>query len=93
MTELALFCSTFALVFALGFQSLNVNGGHYTAAFMNSFLIGSANLVLFKTVPHANIGEMAAYLLGGPFGIVTSMWVHSKTIGKNSKGDVNESPQ
>lgn len=82
MTELALFASTFALVFALGMQSLNVNGGHYRAAFVNSFLIGGSNLVVLKIVPHANISEIAAYLMGGPFGIVTSMWVHSRTIGK-----------
>ncbi len=86
MNELALFGSTFALVFALGFQSLNVNGGHYRAAFVNSFLIGSSNLVLFKMVPHADLAEMGAYLLGGPFGIITSMWVHVRTVGKNSKG-------
>jgi len=85
MTELTLFASTFALVFALGMQSLNVNGGHYKAAFLNSFLIGSSNLVLFKIVPHANLPEMAAYLAGGPFGIVSSMWVHHKTIGKRIK--------
>ncbi len=82
MTELLLFASTFALVFALGMQSLNVNGGHYKAAFVNSFLIGASNLVLFKVVPHANTGEMLAYLMGGPFGIITSMWAHSKTIGR-----------
>ena len=34
MTELALFASTFALVFALEMQSPNVNGEHYKAAFV-----------------------------------------------------------
>ena len=32
MTELMLFLSTFVAVFALGFQSLNVNNGHYVAS-------------------------------------------------------------
>ncbi|MHB0991672.1 MAG: hypothetical protein ACYC0M_10390 [Burkholderiales bacterium] len=85
MTELALFASTFALVFALGMQSLNVNGGHYRAAFVNSFLIGAPNLVVLKVVPHANILEICAYLAGGPFSIVTSMWLHSQTIRKGEK--------
>ena len=85
MTELALFASTFALVFALGMQSLNVNGGHYKAAFINSFLIGASNLVVLKVVPHANVMKMCAYLMGGPFGIITSMWIHSRTIGKGAK--------
>ena len=37
MTSAALFASTFALVFFLGLQSLNVNNGHYRAAFFTSF--------------------------------------------------------
>lgn len=69
MIELLLFGSSFVQVFALGLQSLNVNGGHYRAAFLNSFLIGAANLVLYKIAPHANPLEMAAYLAGGPFGV------------------------
>ena len=67
MSLLALFASTFALVFFLGLQSLNVNRGHYLAAFLTSFGIGASN---------ATAVEMAAYLTGGPFGIVASMWVH-----------------
>lgn len=82
MTELALFACSYALVFALGFQSLNVNGGHYKAAFLTSFLIGGSNLVVLKIVPHAVPSEMIAYLAGGPFGIVTSMWIHERTIGQ-----------
>ena len=82
MTELLIFISTFVAVFALGFQSLNVNGGHYRAAFMNSFLIGAGNLAILKLVPDATALQMAAYLSGGPFGIVASMWVHARTVGR-----------
>lgn len=78
MTAAAIFISTFILVFALGFQSLNVNNGHYKAAFLTSFAIGSANLVLFKTVPQADAMQVFAYLSGGPFGIVASMWAHQR---------------
>lgn len=42
MTALALLASTFGLVFALGLQSLNVNGGHMRLAFLTSFAIGAA---------------------------------------------------
>lgn len=76
MTALALFGSTFALVLALGLQSLNVNGGHYRAAFLTSFGIGAANLVLFKLAPDASGIEVAAYLAGGPLGIVCAMRLH-----------------
>lgn len=76
MSLLALFASTFALVFFLGLQSLNVNRGHYLAAFITSFGIGASNLVVLKLAPNATAVEMVAYLTGGPFGIAASMWVH-----------------
>lgn len=76
-TAAILFLSTFAVVFALGLQSLNVNGGHRLLAFCTSFLIGASNLVLFKVLPGpTDTLQIAAYLLGGPFGIVCSMAAH-----------------
>lgn len=85
MTELALFGSCFLTVFALGLQSLNVNGGHYIAAFLTSFLIGGGQLVLYKLAPQANAPEIAAYLLGGPAGIIASMWLHRRTIARRRR--------
>lgn len=75
MTLVALFGSTFVVVFALGAQSLLVNNGRYVAAFGNSFLIGGCNLALYKLAPQATPPEIAAFLLGGPLGIVSAMWV------------------
>ncbi len=86
MNEIYLFGSTFVLVFALGFQSLNVNGGHYALAFVTSFAIGTANLVLYKMVPSATVTEMAAFLLGGPFGIVASMAAHRRFVRSSRRG-------
>lgn len=74
-TPLALFASTFVVVFALGAQSLIVNNGKYAMAFVNSFVIGSCNLALYKLAPQATLLDMAAFLLGGPFGIVAAMYV------------------
>lgn len=85
MTELALFVSTFGLVFCLGLQSLNVNGGHYVSAFVTSFAIGAGNLVVLKLAPSATPTEMAAYLIGGPFGIVASMIAHRKFFRSKTK--------
>lgn len=76
MTAVALFASTYVLVFALGLQSLNVNGGHYRAAFITSLAIGGSNLVLFKLAPEASGLEIFAYLAGGPLGIVSAMRAH-----------------
>ena len=78
MTELALFFSCFLSVFALGFQSQNVNQGHYLAAFMTSFAIGGGHLLLYRFMPDASPSEIVAYLLGGPFGITASMAVHRR---------------
>ena len=78
MTELTLFASTFVLVFALGAQSLNVNNGHHLAAALTSLVIGAGQMVLFKLAPDANWSEIAAFLLGGPLGIVSSMWAHPR---------------
>lgn len=76
MTELTLFVSTFVLVFALGAQSLNVNNGHFLLAAVTSFVIGAGQMVLYKLAPNASWTEIAAYLMGGPFGITAVMRVH-----------------
>lgn len=78
MTELILFASTFVTVFALGFQSQNVNQGHYWAAAITSLFIGGATLVLYKILPEATVTQSAAYLLGGVTGITSSMWAHRR---------------
>lgn len=79
-TAALLFVSTYVLVFALGVQSLNVNGGHRAAAFFTSLVIGVSNLVLFKLAPNASALEIAAYLAGGPLGIVSAMKAHPYVV-------------
>lgn len=81
MSELLLFGSTFVLVFLLGFQSLNVNGGHYLAAFLSSFGISLSQLILYKLVPDASWTQVVAYMSGGPIGIVASMYAHRRWMG------------
>lgn len=78
MSAAFLLASTFTLVFCLGLQSQLVNNGHWWSAFFNSLAIGSCNLVLFKLAPEASGIEIAAYLAGGPFGIVASMWCYRR---------------
>lgn len=80
MNTLLLFISTFVLVFALGIQSLNVNNGHRMAAMFTSFFIGTSQMVLFKLAPEANWMEVAAFLMGGPFGIYASMVAHPHLV-------------
>lgn len=87
MTALLVFVSTFVAVFALGFQSRNVNQGHYTAAALTSFLIGAGNLALYRFMPTPGTWEVAAYLLAGPTAILASMKVHELTLSRKVTGD------
>lgn len=82
LLPIVLFLSSFALVFLLGMQSLLVNHHHPTLAFVNSFLIGLAQLVAYKHIPDANLAVTVGFLLGGPFGIVTAMYVFRAFKGK-----------
>ena len=76
MTALALFASTFALVFLLGVQQLNVQHGHQAAAFFTSLFIGASQLALYKMAPDAGGLEIACYLAGGPIAIICAMRIH-----------------
>lgn len=81
MTAMILFSATFGTVLALGLQSLNVNGGHRLLAALTSFMIGSCQLALYKVMPGPTDAiEVAAYLLGGPVGIVAAMALHPRLV-------------
>lgn len=83
---LLIFGATFCVVFALGFQSLTVNRGHYKLAFLNSFVISAANLAILKFVPDSSgVIDYVAYMSGGPLGIISSMWVFQKLLPKLEK--------
>lgn len=71
MTYALLFASSFLTVFALGFQQQNVTGQHYVAAMLTSFVIGIGQLGILHLVPNTtDLMMVAAFLLGGPLGIV-----------------------
>lgn len=77
MTELFIFISAVGIVFFLGLQSLSVNSGHKILAAVNSFVIGTFNLYLLKSVPDIHTWQAtAAYLLGGPVGITLAIYTH-----------------
>jgi len=80
MTHLALFLSAFTTVFLLGFQQKNVHGSHYIAAVITSIGIGTAQIFLWRLVPHADAGQIAATLCGGPIGIVAAMYFHPRIM-------------
>lgn len=84
MTHLTLFLSAFFTVFLLGFQQKNVHGEHYLAAVITSVGIGSAQIFLWRLIPDANMGQIAATLAGGPVGIIAAMWAHPRLM-RNKK--------
>lgn len=86
-TTFWLVLSTFLLVFLLGLQSLTVNARKWALAPVVSLGISLCNLFLFKVVPDVdlnNINHVIAYLIGGPFGISYSMYIHFKILHKEN---------
>lgn len=80
-TAALLFAASFAVVFLLGLQQLNVQAGHRAAAFVTSVLIGTSTLVQFKLLPGPTTGlDVAAYLAGSAIGIVASMAAHPRLV-------------
>ena len=77
-TALILFISTFVLVLALGLQSQLVNNGHFAGAFFNSLMISFGQIGAFGVIKATTPWEYAGYILGGPIGIITSMYLYRK---------------
>ena len=79
------FVAQFVYVLLLGLQSLNVNGGHRTAAAATSLTLGVFGFYLTGSIAAAkgDIGGVVwwAFILSGPCGIVTSMALFSKWRG------------
>lgn len=69
MNAIAIFACTFAAIFLFGF----VTKGTYRVAFITTFAIGVAYLVIFRYLPVVSLAEIAGYLIGGPIGLVVSM--------------------
>ncbi len=82
MNLLLLAVASYVQVFALGFQSRNVNHGNYAWAAGTSFFIGLSQITVWRKVMADDAGTAAAlvYSAAGALGIVSSMWVHSRFI-------------
>ena len=74
MNALLLFGAMFITVFLMAAQNLFINNGKYLRAFFMSAAISVTQIILFKLAPSANAIEIAGFLAGGPFGVVTAMW-------------------
>jgi hypothetical protein len=74
---LTMFGSSFSLIFLLGFQSQLVRDKKAALAFLSSSAIGALQLLIYKTSNSAGLIESIAYILGGSFGISTSIYSYS----------------
>lgn len=71
-----LFISAFIAVFLFGFQGQIVRDKHMITAFFVSLAIGATQSLFFKYVPEATFWQTVAWVVGGAFGIVASMYAH-----------------
>lgn len=83
MTEALVFISQFILILLMGLQSLNIRDGRYIPAAITSFLIGVFGYYI--TAQIAIVQDMFTtvwwfYVIAGPLGIVTSIWLHPKLV-------------
>lgn len=79
---LTVFACQFSYVLLLGLQTLNVTGGHVAQAMGVSLILGVLGMHLTGTIAKQYVTEgdwkvKAAYVLSGPSGIATSMYLHS----------------
>lgn len=82
MNAIFVFIATFINTFALGFQSRNVNQGHYKAAIFTSVAIGAGNLFVLRMVPNGDTLASFAYIIASPLAIVSSMYIHERFMNK-----------
>lgn len=83
MKELALFCGSFATVFALSFQQHNIQLRRQTVALINATFIGMLNLLILKIGSQASPSEMMAFIVGEPLGTLAAMRLHDRWLQRN----------
>lgn len=77
MELIVIFLAGFASVFAMGFQSRNVNTGKFKSAAMTSFLIAVSQVIVFvQVIERDDIVSKLVYGLSGSVGIVCAMKFH-----------------
>lgn len=81
-----LFAASVAQVFAMAFQSRNINSGNYAAAAVGSWFIGMFQTEVWSQVmePGAGLAERLAYCAGGTVGVVGAMAAHKFFFNKRA---------
>lgn len=86
LSLLVIFVTGFVSVFALGFQSRNVNHGNYALAAGTSVFVGLSQASLWShiTKPGQGVAGALVYAVAGAMAITSSMYVHERYV-KNGK--------
>jgi hypothetical protein len=71
-----LFAATFVFVLSLGLQIQTSTAGNYVGAFCSSFFVGLTQIAALRIMQATTTWEYVAYLIGGPLGMVASMYIH-----------------
>lgn len=70
--------TTFSLAFVKAFQSKNIVGGHYKAAFTTSWLVTSCEVAAVSFVVHLGWTALFSAGIGGAFGTIVAMTFHDR---------------
>ena len=75
-------------VFAMAFQSRNINGGHFVYAAIGSIFIGLSQAYVWKAVSASSAGltETMVYAISGGAGCIAAMWTHRTLIKEKPRG-------
>lgn len=86
MSLIALALVSFIGVFAMAFQSRNINSGQYALAALGAMFIGGSQAFIWKAVTMEGAGIIAAvvYSVSGGIGCVTAMWAHRRFVTKGA---------
>lgn len=77
---LALFASSFFVVFLLGVQSKNVMNSRYVAAMVTSFGISVSNFLFVKYASAGGLTEFSVAATGGMLGIASSILFYDRIL-------------
>lgn len=81
LEQLVVFVAGFGSVFALGFQSRNVNHGNYGWAAITSVVVGLSQSFLWKhIIKDDSVLSAITYSIAGAIAITSSMYVHERFI-------------
>lgn len=83
LSYVAIFVAGFISIFALGFQSRNVNTGRIKSAMATSFVIALSQGTIYKLIPAtSDWSSLLVYGLSGSIGVAAAMkahaWLHER---------------